>query len=194
MSAISPSPTPGRSAIRAALSGPDLRAGAAGPGAVDVLRTSRPAVGGKFLYAGDSKLYVCGVTYGPFGPDGSDCEYGDPARACRDFAQMIMAGVNAVRTYSVPPLWLLDAAGEHGLRVMVGLPWEQHVAFLGDRRRSADIRRRVVGGVRACAAHPALLAFAIGNEIPAPIVRWYGHRRIEHYLRDLYGAAKDADP
>ena len=49
-------------------------------------------------------------------------------------------------------------------------------------------------GVRACAGHPAVLCYAIGNEIPAAIVRWYGNRRVEHYLERLYKAAKDEDP
>jgi hypothetical protein len=90
----------------------------------------RPHVAGKFICAGDEKLYVRGVTYGTFrpGPDGR--ERHDPARVERDFAQMRGAGVNAVRTYTVPPRWFLDAAHAHGLYVMVGLPWGQHVAFL----------------------------------------------------------------
>src|SRR6266446_3255585 len=48
--------------------------------------------------------------------------------------------------------------------------------------------------VRACAGHPAVLCYTIGNEIPASIVRWHGHRRIERYLERLYRAAKLEDP
>src|SRR5262249_50727946 len=47
---------------------------------------------------------------------------------------------------------------------------------------------------RACAGHPAVLCYVIGNEIPASIVRWYGHRRVERYLERLYRAAKAEDP
>jgi GT2 family glycosyltransferase len=36
--------------------------------------------------------------------------------------------------------------------------------------------------------------FAVGNEIPAGIVRWHGQRRIERYLRELYGDVKTAAP
>ena len=108
---------------------------------------------------------------------------------------MAAIGVNAVRTYTVPPRWLLDLALEHGLRVMVGLPWEEHVTFLDDReraqRRSSE---RVREGVRACAGHPAVLCYAIGNEIPASIVRWHGRHRIERFLQQLYRAAKEEDP
>ena len=78
---------------------------------------------------------------------------------------------------------------------MVGLPWEQHVAFLDDRERArARSRRGVRDGVRACAGHPAVLCYAIGNEIPASIVRWHGRRRVERFLERLYRAAKDEDP
>src|SRR5213078_2847526 len=58
--------------------------------------------------------------------------------------------------------------------------------------RSIEARVRV--GVRSCAGHPAVLCYTIGNEIPAPIVRWYGKRRVERYLEQLYRAAKEEDP
>ena len=77
---------------------------------------------------------------------------------------------------------------------MVGLPWEQHVAFLDDRARARAIEERVRDGVRACAGHPAVLCYAVGNEIPAPIVRWHGRRRVERFLERLYVAAKEEDP
>jgi GT2 family glycosyltransferase len=154
---------------------------------------TRPDVRGKFVYVGNRKLYVRGVTYGTFRPDGGS-EYGDERTVERDFAQMSAAGLNAVRTYTVPPRWLLDLAQRHGLYVMVGLPWEQHVAFLDDRGRERSIEKRVREGVRACAGHPAILCYAIGNEIPAPIVRWHGRRRIEAFLERLYRAAKSEDP
>src|ERR687883_756603 len=126
--------------------------------------------------------------------DADGTEYHSPDVVERDFAQMAANGVNAVRTYTVPPRWLLDAAQRHGLRVMVGLPWEQHVAFLDDKNRVRSIEERVRAGVRACAGHPAILCYTIGNEIPAPMVRWYGHRRVAQFLKRLYQAAKAEDP
>jgi GT2 family glycosyltransferase len=141
---------------------------------------------------GNEKLYVRGVTYGTFRP-GASGDY-DAERVEHDFALMARNGINAVRTYSVPPRFLLDLAQEHGLFVMVGLPWEQHVAFLDDRRTAADIAKRVRAGARACAGHPALLAYAIGNEIPSSIVRWCGSRATERFLGRLYEAAKAEDP
>src|SRR5215217_7838019 len=139
---------------------------------------------GKFIFAGDEKLYVRGVTYGTFRPGPGGEEY-DAEAVGRDFAAMAANGINAVRLYTVPPRWLLDTALLHGLRVMVGLPWEQHVAFLEDRKTRRSIEERIRAGVRACAGHPAVLCYAVGNEIPAQIVRWYGAARIERFLARL---------
>ncbi len=149
---------------------------------------------GKFLYVGSEKLYVRGVTYGTFRPDAAGDPYPEPDGVARDFAEMASRGINAVRLYTAPPRWLMDLAQQHGLRVMVGLPWEQHVAFLEDRETGRRIEKRVRDAVRSLRGHPALLAFAIGNEIPAPIVRWHGRRRVERFLARLYAAAKSESP
>ncbi len=155
---------------------------------------SRPTAKGKFFFIGEEKFYVRGVTYGPFRPEQDGGEYHNAATVDRDFRLMREQGINSLRLYTVAPRWLLDLAQEHGLRVLVGLPWEQHVTFLSDRRRAHQIERRIAGLVKTCAGHPALLGYAVGNEIPSPLVRWYGHRKIEAYLERLYWAAKNHDP
>jgi GT2 family glycosyltransferase len=154
---------------------------------------SQPQVRGKFLYAGEEKLYVRGVTYGTFRPTTDGDEY-DRGAVERDFAQMVEHGINAVRVYKLPPPWLLDAAQRHELHVMVGLSWEQHVAFLEDRGLARSIEERIRTGVRTCAGHPAVLCYVVGNEIPASIVRWHGARRVERFLERLYLAVKAEDP
>jgi len=189
---------------------PAPRQDGSGPGATIPLRASpapaapdsevrsgedrRVRIQGKFFFIGDRKLYVRGVTYGPFppGPDGS--EYPDRDTVEGDFARMAARSINAVRTYTPPPLWLLDTALAHGIRVMIGLPWEQHVTFLSARRITRGIVEKIRKGVRAYAGHPAVLCFTVGNEIPTPIVRWHGHRAVERFLKRLYLAAKKEDP
>jgi len=149
---------------------------------------------GKFLWSGDTKLYLNGVTYGTFRPGDDGSAYPDPGAVAADFAMMRSHGINAVRTYTTPPRWLLDLADGAGLTVLVGIAWEQHVAFLDESGRVRSITERVREAVRACVGHPAVCAYAIGNEIPAPIVRWHGRRQVERFLERLYRAAKEEDP
>jgi GT2 family glycosyltransferase len=153
----------------------------------------RPRLAGKFLSVGGRKLLVRGVTYGTFRPDADGNSYPDPATVADDFAAMSASGINSVRTYTPPPRWLLDLAWARGLWVMVGIAWEHHVAFLDHPGRAADIERRVRAYVRACAGHPAVLCYSVGNEIPASVVRWHGGRRIAGYVQRLCEAAKDED-
>jgi GT2 family glycosyltransferase len=154
----------------------------------------RPCARAKFIFLDDAKLYLRGVTYGTFRPLNDGAEYPSPAFVERDFAAMAASGINAVRTYTVPPRWLLDCAYRHGLHVMVGLSVERYIGFLIDRKDSPNVEVLVRAGVRDCRAHPAVLCYAIANEIPAAIVRWIGPRRIERYLERLCMAAKAEDP
>src|SRR5690349_7463787 len=91
---------------------------------------------GKFIEVDGEKLYLRGVTYGTFAPDERGQEFHDRGLVGDDFAAMAEAGINAVRTYTVPPPWLLDLAADAGLHLLVGVPWEQHVTFLDERSRA----------------------------------------------------------
>ena len=155
---------------------------------------NRITVHGKFLYEGKNKFLIKGVTYGTFAPNVTLSQFPSTEIIDQDFALMAKKGINSVRTYTVPPIQLLDIAHKYGLKVMVGLPWEQHITFLDSAERKKDIKRRVHEGVLSCKKHPAVLCYTIGNEIPAPIVRWYGEHKIEIFLKSLYKAAKNADP
>jgi GT2 family glycosyltransferase len=154
----------------------------------------RPAARGKFLWVGDEKLYVRGVTYGTFRHNDDGHQFPPRHLVAADFARMAANGLNAVRTYTVPPRWLLDTAFEHGLWVLVGVAWEQHVDFLESRARARSIERRVRAGVAACAGHPAVLCYAVGNEIPAPVVRWLGRKPVERFVERLHLGARHEDP
>jgi GT2 family glycosyltransferase len=156
--------------------------------------SQRIEVRGKFLFCGEEKFWVKGVTYGTFKPGDDGEQYPDRRLVEADFKAIAATGINTVRVYTPPPTWFLNLAQENGLRVMVGLAWEQHVAFLDDKALSKSIVKRIREGVKACAGHPAVLCFSIGNEIPASIVRWHGRRKIEKFLKRLFKAARQEDP
>lgn len=154
----------------------------------------RPRVRGKFLFVGDEKFWIRGVTYGTFKPDHSGVQFPPPDVVERDFRAIADAGLNAICVYTPPPLWLMHTACRFGLRVMIGLPWEQHITFLDDRARIKRIVSDMRENVRHLAGHPAVLCYAIGNEIPASVVRWYGKVRIERFIARLSAAVKSEDP
>ena len=75
---------------------------------------SRPTIRGKSLLLGDEKLLLRGVTYGTFHPDRDGEGYAQD-KVRHDFAAMSAAGINAVRTYTIPPVWLLDEAAARAI-------------------------------------------------------------------------------
>ncbi|MXY25397.1 MAG: glycosyltransferase [Acidobacteria bacterium] len=149
---------------------------------------------GKFLQVGSERFLIRGVAYGTFAPGSSGDQFPPPDRLAADFGAMAGAGINTVRTYTAPPNQLLDQAAEAGLHLFAGVPWAQHVAFLDDRKLARAARQEIVRAVRRLARHPATLLIAIGNEIPAGVVRWHGSARIEEFLRETYDEAKAAAP
>jgi GT2 family glycosyltransferase len=148
----------------------------------------------KFFRVGHERLYLRGVTYGTFRPDGAGDPVPEPSVVAADFRAMAGQGVNAVRVYTPPPRWLLDLAQEHGLRLLVGMSWDQHVDFLRSRRSARQVRETVRRGVRALGGHPAVFGYAVGSEIPAPIVRWSGRRAVERHLEALVEIVKAESP
>ena len=155
---------------------------------------ARAIADGKFLQIGDDRFFIKGVTYGTFAPDAQGYQFPSVERVAQDFRMMADLGINTVRTYTPPRLDLLDEAARNGLRVIAGLPWSQHVAFLDDRTLTRTIRREITAHARTLGSHPALLMMALGNEIPPGVVRWHGNVRVEGFLRDLYDDAKAAAP
>ncbi|HUR22165.1 MAG TPA: glycosyltransferase [Vicinamibacterales bacterium] len=156
--------------------------------------SGRPSVDGKFLRADGERLLIKGATYGTFAPGSDGHQFPRPEQVAGDFAMMAAHGVNTVRTYTVPPPFVLDEAARHGLYVMAGVPWAQHVAFLADDATRRRTVQHVVDDVKRIAGHPAVSLVALGNEIPAGVVRWHGRERIEEFLEHLFHDVKAASP
>ncbi len=158
------------------------------------MRAERVTLDGKFFREGLRKFLVKGITYGPFAPDAEGGTFASRDQTRRDFEQIRQLNANVVRVYYPPPAWFLDTAAEFGLRVLVDVPWPKHLCFLDSR----DLQRKAVEDVRAAvrsaAAHPAVFAFSVVNEISAEIVRWSGARRVEKFIDRLVTEAKTIDP
>jgi len=159
-----------------------------------LLRSEPVKVQGKFFFIGEEKFSIKGVTYGPFPLGSHGASFPEKPVVERDFALMAELGANCLRTFTVPPKWLLDLAAANGLRVLIGIPWSQHVCFLDSRLLRREIRRTIADGVRAGERHPAAFAYLVGNEVPPDIVRWHGSERVHSFLRDLVAVAKKTNP
>ena len=119
---------------------------------------TRVTVDGKFFRLGGKKFYLKGVSYGPFAPDGAEGTFASREQTAKDFAQIRELDANVIRVYYVPPPWFLDLAAEHGLKVLVDIPWSKHLSFLdseklkNEAREAVRQRRAIVrqtsGGVR----------------------------------------------
>jgi glycosyltransferase involved in cell wall biosynthesis len=151
-------------------------------------------VQGKFFFVGERKYFVKGVTYGPFPKGSHGAQFPERAVVDNDFALMAEAGINTVRVFTVPPLWLLDAAQEAGLKLLIGLPWSQHIAFLDSAETRRQIRDAVAAGVRSCHRHPAVFAYLVGNEIPPDMVRWHSAEPVRQFLKSLVACVKAEHP
>ncbi len=149
---------------------------------------------GKFFARRGGRLRIHGVTYGPFAPNAEGQPFPTPERVCDDLARMRAAHINALRTYHIPPEWLLDRADQQGMAVLVDVPWPKHLCFLDNDEAQREARRLVRHAAERGRRHPSILAYSIGNEIPANVVRWHGARRVERFLAELRDVSKQADP
>jgi GT2 family glycosyltransferase len=155
---------------------------------------SRIRVRAKFFFEGDKKFFIKGATYGPFAPDADGEHFGNPEKLAQDLAIMRETGINLLRVYYVPPRWFLDACAESGIRVLVTIPWAEHIEFLNNARVRREVIRSVRDGVKKNAGHPAIFGYLVGNEIPTSMVRWLGAKRVTEFVEQLITVARSADP
>ena len=156
---------------------------------------ARLAAHAKYLFDGAQKFHLRGVSYGPFAPNSRGERYPEPVRAAADFALMRGLGANLIRLYVPPPPWMIEEAQKAGLRLMLGIPWPFHMAFLDSR----DMMREIRGAIRKTVLETrefgeTIAAYSIGNEIRSDIVRWHGPRAVSRFLAELRDLGKQIDP
>lgn len=103
------------------------------------------------------------------------------------------AGARVVRVYREQDAWVLDAAQALGLKVVMGI-WlghPRHGFNYADPMQVAAQEARVRDFVRRHRAHPALLAWGVGNEVETgvaePLPLW-------REINRLAGIVKSLDP
>lgn len=154
---------------------------------------------GRHLSVGHAPFRVRGVTYGSFGSRMDGRRYPDRVQIKEDLLAIAEAGLNVLRTYSLPPPELLEIAEELHLRVLVGLDYHdwrmEPNSGRAARRRILDAGRAAVAeAMDLCAGNPAVLAIAVGNEVPVDLVRVHGIRSVQRTLERLIADVHAADP
>ncbi|MDX1951939.1 MAG: glycosyltransferase [Verrucomicrobiota bacterium] len=156
--------------------------------------SARIQVDGKFFRVGNRKIYLKGITYGPFAPNASGEFFPSPERAREDFALIQELGANLLRLYYVPPRWFLDLAAETGLYLLIDIPWNKHLCFLDSPEIREDALRMVREAALHCGNHSAVFAFSVVNEIAADIVRWSGAPAVGEFIEELIETVKAIAP
>lgn len=159
----------------------------------ETTRRLRVTLDGKFFRLGQRKFPVKGVAYGPFAPNAAGESFGTPEQAARDLALLRQLGANLVRVYAAPPVWFLDLALEHELRVFIDVPWNKEACFLDSPQTQREIREGLRGQLRSVLGHTAVFAVSVANELPADIVRWSGAGPVEEFIDSLVDAVKAID-
>lgn len=156
--------------------------------------TGRWRVEGRFLARGHAKAVPRGVTYGPFPPNGRGEPFPEPETAAADFRLMAAAGIDAIRTYIVPPEWLVALAEEAGIGLLIDVPWSKHLCFLDSARARREGRDAVRRAADLGGRYSNVIAYSVGNEIPTDVVRWHGTPHVEQFIHSLADVARQADP
>lgn len=148
----------------------------------------------KFFFEGDRKFFLKGVTYGPFHPDANGDFFPPLGKVQEDLHLMNELGVNLVRIYYAPPSWFLDVCRDFGIRVLISIPWAEHVEFLNDRKIRRQITQAIREAVTRNQGHEAIFGYLVGNEIPTTMVRWLGARRVTDFVEHLINLGRSIDP
>lgn len=154
----------------------------------------RVQVHGKSLAIDGRRMRINGVTYGPFALNAAGEPFPAAERVQRDFGMMHATGINSIRTYHLPPEWVMESADEAGIRIFIDAPWRKHLCFLDSEDAQKEAREVVRTIAERGCRHECTLAYSIGNEIPPDVVRWHGATRVERFLAELRDVVKQADP
>ncbi len=165
------------------------------PSSPPVIPGSRVVTAGKFLQLADgTPHFVRGVSYGPFKPNSRGEPFPEDAQLAADLRHIAALGLNTVRLYELPTAAVLREVEALGLRLMVGIPWTEHVDFLADRALCREIEARIATACTQLRDHACITAFLVGNEIEKTLVRWMKPRRVRAFIEKLIEIARRHAP
>lgn len=156
---------------------------------------ARVVTAGKFLQlAGGAPFFMRGVSYGPFKPNSRGEPFPEDDRLASDLRHIATLGFNTVRIYELPTPAVLREVESKGLRLIVGIPWAEHVDFLSDVTLRHEIEQRVRETTSRLRDHACIVAFLVGNEIEKTLVRWMGPERVRDFMEKLIRIAREQAP
>jgi glycosyltransferase involved in cell wall biosynthesis len=165
------------------------------PSPPPVIPGPRVVTGGKFLQLADGTAhFVRGVSYGPFKPNSRGEPFPEDERLAADLRHIAALGLNTVRLYEPPTAAVLREVEVLGLRLMVGIPWTEHVDFLADRALCREIETRIATACASLRDHSCITAVLVGNEIEKTLVRWMKPRRVRAFIEKLIETARRHAP
>ena len=167
--------------------------------AVPAISAPSVEVDGKHLWLEGHPWRVRGVTYGSFVPRLDGELFPEGYRLKQDLTDIAQAGLNSIRTYTVPTEEMLDLAEELGLKILVGVHFPDWRMSNGSGRRANQAvldagRRAVDEALGRCSGRPSVLALSVGNEVPGDVVRVHGIQAVEDVLSELVAEVHRGDP
>ncbi|MGH9021969.1 MAG: glycosyltransferase [Acidimicrobiia bacterium] len=161
---------------------------------------ARVRVDGKQFAVDERRFNFHGVSYGTFRPRPEDgARFPELDRVKRDFSAMQQAGFTVVRTYTTPPEYVIDLAADWDLRLLAGAYFPDWRYLFGASRRqwrrlASDARAEARAIARRLAGREEILGLALGNEVPADVVRWVGAKRVAAGIAELAEVVREEDP
>jgi len=111
-----------------------------------------------------------------------------------DFATIRSLGFNTVRLYELPSDAALAAAKDNGLKLIVGIPWTDHVDFLREKKLRTEIQATIRAAAQRFGNDDTIAALLVGNEIEKTLVRWMGPEKVKRFIESLIDIAHESAP
>jgi glycosyltransferase involved in cell wall biosynthesis len=163
--------------------------------ALPVFSGPRVAAAGKFLQLADgTPHFLRGVSYGPFRPNSRGEPFPEDQRLAADLRHIAALGFNTVRIYELPTSAVLREVEALGMRLIVGIPWTEHVDFLANRALCREIVAHIATATAKLRDHACITAFLVGNEIEKTLVRWMKPQRVRAFIEKLISTARHHAP